>query len=61
VKQHQTGLVDTSFLRKLEQFLIFENNDYRAFSLDVTAAILMFQNNETERGACWCPKPIRGS
>lgn len=59
VKKHQTGLVDTNFLRKLEQFLIFGNNDYRAFSLDVTAAILMFQNIETERQACWCPKTIQ--
>lgn len=58
VKQHKTGLVDTDFLRKQEQFLIFENNDYRAFPLDVTAAILMFQNIETERRACCCPKPI---
>ena len=58
VKQHQTALVDTDFLRKLEQFLIFENNDYRTFPLDVTAAILMFQNIETERRACCCPKPI---
>ena len=29
-------------------------NEYRAFSHDVTAAILVFQNNDTR--PCWCPK-----
>ena len=29
----------------------------RAFLRDVTAAILVFQNNETV-AACWCSKPI---
>ena len=29
------------------------DNDYSAFSDDVTAAILVFQNNETERQILW--------
>ena len=29
---------------------------YTVFSLDVTAAILVFQN--MKRRPCWCPKPV---
>jgi len=39
-------------------FCFLIGGHYRAFSHDVTAAILVFQNNETTAVLHWCTKKI---